>query len=65
MVVRVAPTQDLGKMLQGLHEIPIEGEPDVIRAIQTAQVLHHVFLLLYFNLLFQFTILIYYLYINL
>lgn len=35
--VRVAPTQDVGKMLQGLHEIPVEGESDIIRAVQTAQ----------------------------
>lgn len=35
--VRVAPTQDLGKMLQGLHEIPIDGEADIVRAVQTAQ----------------------------
>lgn len=37
VIVRVTPTQDLGKILQGLHDISAEGEADIVRAVQTAQ----------------------------
>uniref|UniRef100_A0A0G4GPM0 VWFA domain-containing protein n=1 Tax=Chromera velia CCMP2878 TaxID=1169474 RepID=A0A0G4GPM0_9ALVE len=35
--VLVTPTQDLGKMLAGLHGIQLSGEADFLRGIQTAQ----------------------------
>lgn len=38
VVVRVTPTQDLEKILQGLHDVPSNGEADIVRAVQTAQV---------------------------
>ena len=37
VIVRVTPTQDIGKILQGSHDIFPEGETDVIHAVQTAQ----------------------------
>lgn len=35
--VRVTPTQDLGQMLKGLHDIPVGGKCDIVLALQTAQ----------------------------
>lgn len=37
-VVRVTPTQDAGKILQSLHGVEAEGEIDLVRAVQVAQV---------------------------
>jgi hypothetical protein len=39
ITVRVTPTQDIGKILQGFYDITSDGEADVLGAIQTAQVL--------------------------